>query len=157
MTQAALDLTLLLCRHFEGFSSVPYRCPAGVWTIGYGSTRYADGRPVGPDDPPIFGAEALALLIGEILGRFAPGVLRQCPGLAVLMLKEPGRMAAITDFAYNLGIGRLQTSTLRRAVNKGDWQWAQEELKKWVRGGGRILPGLVLRRKAEAQMLGANA
>lgn len=155
MTQAVLDLAVLLCKRFEGLKLYPYKCPAGVWTIGYGSTRYADGRAVGPDDQPISQEAALALLVGEILGRYAPGVIRQCPGLAVLMLSDPKKVAAIIDFVYNLGVGRLQTSTLRRAINKGDWAWAGQELRKWVRGGGRILPGLVMRRAAEARLLEA--
>jgi lysozyme len=76
--------------------------------------------------------------------------LRYCPVLA----NEPeGRLAAIVDFTFNLGTGRLQTSTLRRRVNQRDWQGAATELKRWVYGGGVILPGLVTRRAANAAML----
>jgi lysozyme len=60
---------------------------------------------------------------------------------------------ALVDFTYNLGVGRLQTSTLRRVVNAGDWQGAKEQLMRWTRGGGRVLPGLVKRRAAEAALL----
>lgn len=60
---------------------------------------------------------------------------------------------AIVDFAYNLGVGRLQTSTLRKRINAGDWEGAKAQLMLWVRGGGRVLPGLVARRKAEAELL----
>jgi lysozyme len=68
-------------------------------------------------------------------------------------LLHPTRLAAITDFAFNLGLGRLQTSTLRRKVNAEDWEAAKEQLMKWTRGGGRVLPGLVRRRDAEAKLL----
>jgi lysozyme len=61
--------------------------------------------------------------------------------------------AILADFAYNLGATRLAGSTLRRKINAGDLQGARVELRKWVRAGGRILPGLVLRREAEAALL----
>jgi lysozyme len=76
--------------------------------------------------------------------------LRYCPVLA----NEPeGRLAAIVDFTFNLGAGRLQASTLRRRVNQRDWSGAAQELRRWVYGAGRVLPGLVLRREAEIDML----
>ena len=56
-------------------------------------------------------------------------------------------------FTFNLGAGRLQTSTLRRRINHTDWAGAALELRKWVHGGGRVLPGLVARRQAEIALL----
>jgi lysozyme len=76
--------------------------------------------------------------------------LRYCP---VLATEDEGRLAAIVDFTFNLGAGRLQTSTLRRRINQRDWTGAASELGRWVRGGGRILPGLVVRRQAEVALL----
>ena len=150
-----LDIAAELCRRFEGFRAKPYLCPAGIPTIGYGSTYYADGRKVTLQDEPIAEAEARALLVAELLNTYAPGVLRHCPGLLALAVAQSDwrKLNAIVDFAYNLGVGRLQTSSLRRAVNAGDWQWAQAELMKWTRGGGRVLPGLLARRTAEAGLL----
>nr|WP_246193558.1 lysozyme [Pseudoxanthomonas suwonensis] len=58
------------------------------------------------------------------------------------------------DFTFNLGAGRLQTSTLRRRVNQRDWSSAVNELRRWVYGGGKVLPGLVARREAESALLG---
>ena len=72
--------------------------------------------------------------------------LRYCP---VLATEPDGRLAAIVDFTFNLGAGRLQTSTLRRRVNQRDWSGAATELRRWVCGGGKVLPGLVTRRDAE--------
>jgi len=60
------------------------------------------------------------------------------------------------DFTFNLGGGRLQTSTLRRRVNRRDWAAAAKELRRWVYGGGRILPSLTLRREAEVAHLDVN-
>lgn len=145
------DLTVAkdLCRRFEGFRSSSYLCPSGVPTIGFGSTRYADGRQVWLGDPPITREQAEELLELQLRREYLPGVLRLCPGLVA----HPGALNATVDFAYNLGVGRLQTSTLRRCINRGDWQGAKEQLGKWVRGGGRVLPGLVARRAAEAALL----
>lgn len=150
-----LDIAADLCRRFEGFRAKPYLCPAGVPTIGYGSTYYADGRKVTLDDALISEPVARALLMAELFNTYAPGVLRQCPGLLPLALMEDDwrRLNAIVDFAYNLGVGRLQTSTLKRKINSQDWEGAREQLSLWVRGGGRVLPGLVARRKAEAALI----
>ncbi|WP_414041926.1 glycoside hydrolase family protein [Acidithiobacillus sp. M4-SHS-6] len=57
------------------------------------------------------------------------------------------------DFTFNLGGGRLQTSTLRRRVNQRDWNAAAMDLRRWVYGGGRVLPGLVVRREAEVPLI----
>ncbi len=80
--------------------------------------------------------------------------LRYCP---VLASESDGRLAAVVDFTFNLGAGRLQTSTLRRRVNQRDWAAASTELRRWVYGGGRVLPGLVARREAEAAWLLLNS
>jgi lysozyme len=140
-----------LCRRFEGFRAAPYRCPAGIPTIGYGTTHYDNGAPVKLTDPQITPAEASWLLVSE-LERCSAGVLRLCPAIA----DEPaGRLAALADFSYNLGIGRLRTSTLREKVNAADWAGATDEFGKWVWAGGRKLAGLVARRAAEAALFAA--
>lgn len=144
-----LDIAVSLCQRFEGFRSAPYLCPAGVPTIGFGSTYYADGRRVTMEDAPIDRKAAEALLRHELAHTYAAGVMRLCPGLEAF----PGPFNAITDWAYNLGVGRLQTSTLRRKINARDWNGAREQLRLWTRGGGRVLPGLVARREAEAALL----
>jgi lysozyme len=140
-------VTAALCRRFEGFRAKPYLCPAGVPTIGYGATAYLDGRPVRLADPPLSREAAERLLLGHILRVYLPGTQALCPGL------QGKALAAITDFAFNLGLTRLKASTLRRRLLAGDLAGAAGELRRWVRGGGRVLPGLVLRREAEAQLL----
>lgn len=144
-----LQIAAELCKQFEGFRAKPYLCPAGIPTIGYGSTYYADGRKVTLQDEPIEEPQAEALLMHELETTYLPGVLRNCPGLAV----DERKLNAIVDFAYNLGVGRLQTSTLKRKINAQDWEGAQEQLMLWVRGGGKVLPGLVRRRTAESALL----
>lgn len=144
--QAAIELA----KRFEGFHRVPkhdpnraypYICPAGYPTIGYG--HLCD-----PKHPPITEAEAEAYLAQDLKVALA-ATLRYCP---VLATEPEGRLAAIVDFTFNLGAGRLQTSTLRRRVNQRDWDAAAHELRRWVYGGGKVLSGLVTRRDAEARM-----
>ncbi len=150
-----LTLAEALCRRFEGFRAKPYLCPAGVATIGYGSTYYPDGRRVTLIDPPITEPVARALLMHELAHTFAPGVVRQCPGLLALAMRtgDWGKFNAIVDWAYNLGVGRLQTSTLRRKINAQDWDGVREQLMLWTRAGGQVMRGLVLRRQAEVDLI----
>jgi lysozyme len=148
---AVPQAAVMLAKRFEGFHRVPkvdpgrahpYICPAGFWTIGYG--HLCD-----PTHPPITLDEAEDYLSRDLQSALA-ATLRFCPSIA----SEPeGRLAAIVDFTFNFGAGRLQTSTLRRRVNLRDWPSSGQELRKWVYGGGRVLPGLVTRREAEAALL----
>ncbi len=143
---------IALAKRFEGFHRIPrsdplrrahpYICPAGYWTIGY-------GRLCKPDHPPITEAEAEVYLARDLQTALA-ATMRYCP---VLATETERRIAAIVDFTFNLGAGRLQTSTLRRRINQRDWVAAELELRRWVYGGGRALPGLVARRDAEAALL----
>jgi lysozyme len=140
-----------LAKRFEGFHRVPradpgrarpYICPAGYWTIGYG--HLCD-----PTHPPITEAEAEAYLAHDLETALV-ATLRYCP---VLAIEPEARLAAIVDFTFNVGAGRLQTSTLRRRISQRNWAAARLELRRWVFGGGRVLPGLVARRDSEALLL----
>lgn len=141
-----------LAKPFEGFHRVPksnplrraypYICPAGYWTIGY-------GRLCKPDHPPIDEEEG-EVYLRQDLRTALTATLRYCP---VLATEPEERLAAIVDFTFNLGAGRLQTSTLRRRINQRDWHGAGQELRRWVYGGGKVLPGLVTRREAEVALL----
>ena len=144
-----LELAAALCRQFEGYRAKPYLCPAGVATIGYGSTYYADKRTVTLEDAPMDEPTARALLMIELEHTYLPGVLRNCPGL----ITDVRKCNAIVDFCYNLGTGRLQTSTLKRKINAGDWEGAAEQLMLWTKGGGKVLPGLLKRRQAECALI----
>ena len=148
--QMAVDIAAALCRRWEGCFLAPYLCPAGVPTIGYGATHYADGRPVTLNDPPITRDAAERLLLLMIRREYLPAVLRLCPAL---VRQTPERLAAIIDFTFNLGAGRLQASALRRRINAGEWEQVPAELRKWVIGGGKVLRGLVLRREAECALI----
>lgn len=144
----AVQITAALCRRFEGLYLRPYLCPAGVPTIGYGATFYEDGRKVSMKDKPISKARAEALLLWHLEHGFLTGVTRMCAGA-----DTPERLAALLDFAFNLGLGNLKASTLRKRVNQGDWLDAQVQIMKWNKAGGKILKGLTRRREAERQLL----
>lgn len=120
--QTAIDLA----KRFEGFHRVPksdpgrahpYVCPARYWTIGYG--HLCD-----PKHPPITEAEAY---LAKDLKVALTATLRHCP---VLATEPEGRLAAIVDFTFNLGVGRLQTSTLRRRINQRDWADVAKERRR---------------------------
>lgn len=134
---------------FEGFHRVvqrrpvvlaaPYVCPAGYWTIGYGIL-------CAKDHPPITLEEGERLLLAAVPA-YVAHARRLSPRL------DGDRLVAISDFIFNLGPARYAASTLRRRVNDEDWCGARDEIRRWVFGGGRKLPGLVLRREAEATLL----
>lgn len=148
LTGLAAEVAAALARRFEGFMPHPYLCPAGVPTIGYGATFYEDGRAVKLTDPPITRARAEALLLWGVRTIYLPAVLRLCPDV-----DTPERLAALIDFAFNLGAGNLRASTLRRKVNAGDWSAARVQIMRWVMAGGRKLKGLERRRAAERDLL----
>lgn len=145
----ALAIAADLCRHFEGFRSKPYICPAGYPTIGYGTVYKPDGTKVTMDDPPISKELANEWLLSELRTNYGAGVLRTSPNL----INHPNVLAAAIDFAYNLGVSRYRASTLRKRLEAEDWDGAKIQLMRWTKAGGKVLPGLVRRRQAEAQLL----
>jgi lysozyme len=145
----AVDVAAMLCRPFEGLRLQPYICPAGYPTIGYGTVFKPDGTKVTMDHPPISKETAEAWLVHELRHNYLAGVLKASPGL----LARPRALGAMSDFAYNLGVARYRSSTLRKRIDAQDWEGAKEQLMLWVRGGGKVLPGLVRRREAEAKLL----
>ena len=145
------EAAVALAKRFEGFHRVPrydpgrahpYICPAGYWTIGYGRLCDRSHPPITPAEGEVYLAQDMQAALNA--------TLRFCP---VLATEPEGRLAAIVDFTFNLGAGRLQTSTLRRRVNQREWPEAASELRRWVYGAGIVLPGLVARRKAEADLI----
>lgn len=128
---------LALIERFEGFSSVPYLCPAGWWTIGYGHVLSV-GEVVRVDE-----ATARALLAADVR------IAERAIGRLIRVPLRQQQFDALVSFTYNLGAGALQRSRLRRVINRGEHEAVPRELLRWVWGGGRRLPGLVRRRTAE--------
>ena len=136
-----------LIEEFEGFSAKPYRCPAGIPTIGYGATRYADDTAVKLTDPPISKAVAENLLKTQLRG-YERGVERY----AVRKLHQ-NQFDALVSFAFNVGLGNLKRSSLMRAVNQNPLDPSiSYAFKRWVFAGGRLLEGLQNRRARESNL-----
>jgi lysozyme len=139
------DAGIALIKEFEGCRLTAYKCPAGVWTIGYGHTSAAGSPEVTPG-MTITQQEAEDILRRDLI-KYENGVIK----LVNVDLTQ-GQFDALVDFAYNAGVGALQKSTLLKKVNAEDYDAVPNELMKWTKAGGRELAGLVRRRRAEARL-----
>lgn len=150
---AWLAPALRIIKKWEGCRLEAYRCPAGVPTIGYGSTRLID-KPVRMSDK-ITQQMADELLQNEVENLFAPGVFTLLP-MAKKWRAE--QQAAIVSFAYNIGLGALEESTLRKRLLAGEdaSKVVIEELPRWNKAGSKVLEGLVNRRKDEIALFTGN-
>jgi len=135
------DKGINLIKEFEGFSSKPYLCPAGKWTIGYGWTHG-----VTKDSKPITEAEATKLL-ADGLNSYEIGVL-DCVDVDL----QQCEFDALVSFAYNLGVHALRGSTLLKKLNEGDYEAAADQFLRWNKASGKVLAGLTRRREAEREM-----
>jgi lysozyme len=136
-----------LIKSFEGFKSKPYKCPAGVPTIGYGATFYPNGKKVTMSDRAITEQEATDLL-RHMLESFEKYVDSYCVDTIT-----QNQFDALVSFAYNLGPANLKSSTLLKKVNANPKdETIRAEFMKWVKAGGKTLQGLVRRREAEANL-----
>ncbi len=132
-SQKGLDLI----KSFEGLRLSAYKCPADVWTIGYGTTA-------GVKPGQTITKERAEELLRDDVKRFEGQVLR--------LVKVPltqGQFDALVSFTYNLGAANLGNSTLLRLLNAGDYKGAAAQFDRWTKAGGKELPGLVKRRAAE--------
>lgn len=133
-----------LIKSFEGLRLKSYQDSVGVWTIGYGATR---GIAAGMS---ITNEQAERMLVNDI-GRFEPELER-----LVKVALNQGQWDALMSFTYNLGAANLGSSTLLKLLNTGDYVGAADQLLRWNKAGGQVLPGLTKRRAAErAVFLGA--
>ncbi len=124
----------------------PYLCPAGVPTIGWGSIWGIDGTRVTMAHRPITEEEAQYLLQREL--RQTETYVAKLVGVPVTL----NQFSALCSLTYNIGSGRFQTSTMRMKLNRSDYNGAGDEFWKWRRANGRILQGLVNRRKEEHEL-----
>jgi lysozyme len=144
-----------LIKSFEGCHNSPYKCPATLWTIGYGHVLYPDQARLKtperasyllkPEHNRVWDADEIDSLLEADLQRFSDGVLRLCPAAA----DNQRHLDALVSFSYNCGLGNLQASTLRMKYNRGDYDGAADEFLKWRKSNGVVLRGLERRREAE--------
>lgn len=137
-----------LIARFEGYSPVPYLCPARVWTIGFGHaiTRADAQKFKAGISKPV----AMALL------RADAAIAERAVRRSIRLPLSQAQFDALVSFTFNLGGAALYSSTLRQVINRGDMQAAPAQIRKWVWGGGRKLPGLIRRRAEEARIFAGD-
>jgi lysozyme len=140
-----------MLKHHEGVRSKPYRCPAGLWTVGVGHL-IGDGKSLPQSWNKTFTQEEIDGLLKRDLNRFERGILKMLPNVRLRQCE----FDCLVSFAFNLGLGTFQRSTLRQALLRGDKEAAMESLMKYCRAGGKVLRGLENRRKDERAMFLAN-
>jgi len=135
-----------LIKRFEGVRNRPYRCSAGLWTVGVGHL-IGDGKSLPESWNRTFTKEEIDALLIRDLSRFERGV-----GMYIKVPLRQCEYNALCSFAFNLGLGTLQRSTLRQKLNRNDKEGAAKEILKYCRAGGKIIKGLQIRREAEYRM-----
>ena len=148
---------IVMLKHHEGVRYRPYRCSANIWTTGVGhvidqshiripfAKRKQLSIPKGWNRT--LSEEEVNEILKKDLEKFEAGVLRLCP-----VVPSQHSFDSLVSFSFNLGLGNLQVSTLRRKHNRGDYLGAGSEFPKWCRAGGRIIRGLVKRRNDEMKL-----
>ena len=151
VSPAAIDMI----KHHERVRNKAYRFPALLWTVGVGhvidpthaAVKYEDRKslPIPAGWDRVLSMGEVDSILAQDLGRFERGVLRLCPAAN----GNQGVFDGLCSFAFNVGLGNLQRSSLRMKTNRGEFEEAAEEFMKWTKAGGRVLPGLVKRRQDE--------
>jgi lysozyme len=140
-----------LIKHFEGVRNRPYKCPAGLWTVGVGHL-IGDGKSLPADYNRTFTTEEIDGLLRSDLRSFERGVLKMLPNVPLRQCE----FDALVSYCFNHGVGLFQRSTVRQALLRGDKEAAMESLMKYckarVNGILKVLPGLLARRTAEKKL-----
>lgn len=147
ISQKGLDLIA----KFEGLRLEAYAATAdekkrGIWTIGYGSTSWPNGEPVRQGDKLSDKEEAVDLLVETVRPRV------EAVNQLVDVPLSQNQFDALVSFVYNVGIAAFRGSTLRRVLNNGDYIAAAGQFQRWNKQSGKVLPGLVNRRRAEQDL-----
>ena len=136
-----------LIKHYEGVRNRPYRCPAGLYTVGVGHL-IGDGKSLPDTWNRTFSEDEINGLLKRDLRRFELGIHKMLPNMPL----RQSEFDALVSFSFNLGLGCFQRSTVRQALLRGDKETAMESLLKYCRAGGKILKGLQLRRQDEKRL-----
>lgn len=139
--KAGLDLI----KEFEGWRAKAYKCPAGVWTIGYGHTSMAGAPAVKPG--MVITREEGEQILRRDLKIYEDGVKT-----AIRVPLNSNQFSACVSLCYNIGVGGFRKSSVARFCNQSQWQKAADAFALWNKAGGRVLPGLTRRRAAEASL-----
>ena len=145
------DEGISLIKRYEGYKITPYRCPAGLYTVGYGHL-IGNGLQLPDEWNRTFSLGEIDGLLRTDLARFERGVLHYCT-----VYITQSQFDSIVSFSFNLGLGVLQRSTLRQKLNRGNYDVASKEFLKYTRAGGKVLKGLVRRRQAEYNLFNRHS
>ena len=129
-----------LIKKYEGLRLTAYKCPAGVWTIGYGHTA------------GVFAGQKISERQAD---EFFDNDIKQFEDAVNSLVKVPlkqGQFDALVSFVYNVGKTAFANSTLLRMLNSGNYSVAGEQISRWVFAGGKKLQGLVKRREEEKEL-----
>jgi len=142
---------IYIVANYEGFESKPYLCPAGVPTIGYGTTRYKNGKKVTLNDPEITQEAAYSILL-----YFMDKVADQIRKVLTVELND-NQFSALCSLVYNIGLGNFKKSSVLKLVNANpNSPKIGDAIKLWnkatVNGKKQVLAGLVKRRESEANL-----
>lgn len=140
------DECIKMIKHHEGVRLKPYQDPIGLWTVGVGHL-IGDGKTLPIEWFRTLTIDEVDELLKSDLRKFEKGVLRLCPNHLT-----QSRFDALVSFAFNVGLGNLQASTLRQKHNRGDILGSSQEFLRWNKAGGRVLRGLTIRRKDESNI-----
>jgi lysozyme len=150
--------SIKMVKHHEGVRTRPYRCPALLWTVGVGhvidpshaAVKYEErsSLPIPAGWDRTLTMDEVDAILAQDLARFERGVARLCP----TALGNQGQFDALVSFAFNVGLGNLQRSSIRMRYNRGDIEGAADAFLMWTKAAGKVLPGLVKRRNDERSM-----
>lgn len=138
--------TVDLVKEFEGFRAKAYKCPAGVWTIGYGTTASA-GVGVTPKDGMTITKSDAEAYLQAALDKFADQIAP-----SITAPTNSNEFGAFVSLAYNIGPGAFKKSSALRLFNAGDKEGAAKAILMWNKAGGKVLKGLTRRREAERKL-----
>lgn len=137
----AIKQAASLIKAAEGCRLNAYKCPAGIWTIGYGHTKNVKAGDT-------WTQEQADKALEQDIETYRKAVLIACPALA----DGPNRLAACISLAYNIGTGAFASSSVARYIRRGEYRAAADAFGLWVNAGGKKLPGLVTRRQREKEV-----
>ena len=133
-----------LIKHFEGCELEAYKCPAGVWTIGYGHIKgVSEGMSITQE-------QAEQMLLDEL--KEYENYINE---LVTVNLSQ-NQFDALVSWVYNLGPANLKSSTLLKVLNSGDYAGVPDQIERWNKAGGKVLEGLIRRRQAESSLFCGN-
>ncbi|MMZ51657.1 Lysozyme RrrD [compost metagenome] len=134
------DKGLKLIQSFEGFREKAYLCPAGVWTIGYGHTKN------------VYPGQVSSMHDATMRLQWDAGNAERVVRQNVNVQLSQNQFDALVSFVFNLGERNFVQSTLLKYLNAGDYASAANQLLRWNKADGRVLPGLTRRRRAEKEL-----